>query len=227
MKELRVYKSNQLIEAGYKLSLMEQRLILTAIAQVDSRENIYPKISVTATQFASTYGMDLKNAYVELREAADALYERDIRYLDDKGSDTRVRWLFKRDYNNGEGSITLHLTPDIIPYLSQLKRNFTGYNLNNIAKLSSSYSIRLYELSKQYQPLKEREMSLQFLYSRLELSGAYSRFSNLKARVLEPALEEINLHTDIFVDYEVIRKGKTPTSIILNITQNPQQQLPL
>lgn len=72
-----VTKSNDLVIAAYKLTLNEQRLLLAAIAQIDPRKPMPRPITITAHDFADQYQLPVKQAYEALKEASNALYERD------------------------------------------------------------------------------------------------------------------------------------------------------
>src|SRR5690606_37989289 len=131
---LLVTKANDLISASYRLTLQEQRLLLAAIAQVDPRKPMPSKITVTAASFAEIYGVPIRFAYTNLKEAADSLYERDIQTFDGKNR-TRIRWVYKATYAEGEGRVTLNFTVDVIPYLSMLNSKLTSYDLRRVANL--------------------------------------------------------------------------------------------
>ena len=146
---LLVTKANDLISASYRLTLQEQRLLLAAIAQVDPRKPMPSKITVTAASFSEIYGIPIRFAYTNLKEAADSLYERDIQTFDGKNR-TRIRWVYKATYAEGEGRVTLNFTVDVIPYLSMLNSKLTSYDLRRVANLNSMHSFRLFELMMQF-----------------------------------------------------------------------------
>ena len=84
MKEFVVAKANALVQASYKLSLNEQRLVLACVAQLDSRKPL-PKdnlFTLQAADFAETYCIPVDQAYEALNEASNSLYERDIKVFD-------------------------------------------------------------------------------------------------------------------------------------------------
>ena len=53
--------------------------------------------------------------------------------------------------------------PQILPYLSNLKANFTQYLQSDISDVSGAYTIRFYELICQYRTIGKREVSIQDL----------------------------------------------------------------
>jgi plasmid replication initiation protein len=84
--DLLVTKHNSLIEASYKLTLNEQRLVLFCIAKLDTRKPI-PRdntFTITAKEFSETFGLEEKHAYEALDDAASSLYDRDIKTYDGK-----------------------------------------------------------------------------------------------------------------------------------------------
>ena len=144
-----VTKSNDLVQAAYKLTLNEQRLMLAAIAQIDPRKPMPRPITITASDFAEQYGIPIKQAYEALKEATSALYERDIKTFDGRFK-SRFRWVDQVDYLDGRGETKLYFTIHVQPYLAHLNKSFTTYELKRIADLSSTHSIRLFERLQQF-----------------------------------------------------------------------------
>jgi len=211
-----VTKSNHLIEAGYRLSLNEQRLVLAAISKLDGRKPM-PRdndFTITAQEFSSMFGVPLKKAYESLDAAASRLYERDIKAYDGKHKTReRFRWVDGVKYWDGDGKVTLSFSNKIIPYLTLLHTQLTSYDLKQITKLSTSYAIRFYELLIQFKSTGERYITLEKLKERLELTEQYSRFYNFKKRIIEPAINEINSNTELVVDWDVTKKGRVITGL--------------
>jgi plasmid replication initiation protein len=79
----------------------------------------------------------------------------------------------------------------------------------NVAKLRSIYSIRLYEFLIQYRSTGKLIIGLSDLKQRLELDGQYARFSNIKMRVLDPAVKELQEKSNLIIDWRAIKKGRT------------------
>lgn len=216
-EKLLVTKSNSLVEAGYKLTLNEQRLILMVISQLDGRKPI-PKngdFTITANEFAEAFNISVKQSYEILDEATSRLYERDIKTFDKKAKTRgRFRWVDGVKYWDGEGKVTLSISRHIAPYLSLLYQKFTTYDLKQVTKLTSSYSIRFYELLIQFLKTGERFISLDKVRTLFELTTEYPRFYDFKRRILKPSIDEINKYTDLVVDWDVKKKGRTITGLI-------------
>ena len=76
-----MYKANNLIDASYSLKTQAQKLILTCLSKIDSRNEIPKEITLTATEFSKIMKIDPKNAHRELYKAADALFKSSVLLL--------------------------------------------------------------------------------------------------------------------------------------------------
>ena len=113
--------------------------------------------------------------------------------------------------------------PTLKPYLLGLKSNFTPYWLENILPMKSGYSIRLYELLRSYLNIGECIYTLNDLRARLE--AEYDRWDNLKARIIDKAIEEINEYTDIHAEYQTIRESYSVVAVRFIITHQTRRQI--
>lgn len=211
MSNLTVVKHNKLIEASYSLTLAEQRVLLAAIAQVDSTAELLPGnvFHVCASDIIDL-ALDRQNAYRDLKVAINKLYSRSIKI---DGHDDEMRWIYRKTYDSNGGRATLYFSPEIIPYLSQLRANFTRYKLEHVAHFRSAYGIRLYELLVQWTSIGEREVELEWLRERLDLLDKYSSIKDLKARVIEPAMRDINDHSNLWVEFGQRKTGREVTHL--------------
>ncbi|CKF63558.1 Replication initiator protein [Streptococcus pneumoniae] len=120
----------------------------------------------------------------------------------------QVSWLSSAIYNRNKGTIDMRFDPLLKPFLLELSSKFTSYRLANVVKLKSTYAIRIYELLKQYEDLKERTISLENLRYYLDAMDVYPNYANFKQRVLKPSQKELNQKTDISFEFEEIKLGR-------------------
>ena len=222
-------QSNKLIEASHTLTLNEKRLVLCAASLFDSRKPP-PKdgyLTIRADTFAEVFGLDVKHAYEALDDAATKLFNRDIRRYAKGKVVERMRWVFHVKYKEGQGCVELGFSPTVLPHLTMLNREFTSYQLKQIGRLSSFYSVRLYELMSQFHKLGERECTLEQLRQMLDLGDKYQNIKDLRKRVLDPALKEINSCTDLTVIAEPRRCGRRIIGFLFTISKSDQLALPL
>ena len=216
-----VVKDNALIQASYTLGLSEQRLMLLAI--LEAREtgkgiDHTSLLRVHAHAYADQFGIDKNNAYEVMRDASKGLFDRYVTYHDKNpknGNDRsfHCRWVDKIGYEKATGTVFLRFTVDVVPLITRLENNFTSYEIEQVANLDSGYAIRLYELLIQWRITgKPPIFELQDFRRKLGVEDSqYKTMSNFKNRVLEPAIKQINEHTDIMAKYENIKKGRVIT----------------
>lgn len=205
-----VTKSNALIQASYKLNLNEQRLVLACVSQLDGRQPL-PKdnlFTLSASDFAETYGITMDQAYEALKEASSSLYERDIRVFDGKAKE-RFRWIYHVKYHDGDGKVTIGFSPTISPYLTMLNKQFTSYQIKRVASLNSAYSIRLFEMLAQYKNTGLFIVKLTEFKTWLELEDKYPRFFDLCRRIIEPAVKELTEKSNLVISWRAIKRGRS------------------
>ena len=224
--DLVVVKANSLIEASYRLSIDEVRILALTIGTMDPKSN--QKIfDFTVADFVREFPeISQDNAYKQIQAAIKRIYDRSVK-TEDKERITEFRWVSSRTYFKKEGRFRIAMTDEVMPYLTQLKGQFTQYQLKHIAYFNSAHSIRIYELITQYRSVGSREITVEKLKEWLQVEESYSRWNNFKARVLDPAISEINEKSDLFVEYEPIKKGRKVTGIEFSITyEKPVKKRP-
>ena len=210
-----VVKSNEVITASYKLTLNEQRIVLSCISKIDSMKELTKKDGVTIRvdeikDLLVTTRNGTGSLYKDLKTATERLYDRSIA-LDNEGS--KRRWVYEIKYNESEGDITLYFSPTIIPYLSELKGNFTKYKLEYVANFKSVYSIRIYELLCRWSFVGQKETEVDELKRLLGVEDKYTRTSNFLSRVVDISVKEINKFSNIKLDCGYRKTGRRITHI--------------
>ena len=221
MKNLNIVaKSNDLIEAQYKLSLNEQRLIILLSSVIQPDDDDFHDYDLRVTEFAIMFDIQsVKNIHALVEEAAKSLVGKRLDLSRGKEKEY-VAWLSHAKYIEGKGIINISFDKSLKPYLLQLKSHFTQYRLLYVVKFKSSYSIRLYELLKASEYLGNggvfyREFTLVDMKKFFGVeSGKYEIFSHFKSRIIEPSVREINLYSDVFVSsVEYIKEGRAVNKI--------------
>lgn len=221
MQDAQVYKANALVEASYRLSLYEQRIILACISQVRRDEPLTDQklYIISAQQISEMTGTRLGTAYQNLKAASERLFDRRVTLHEapnGQGS-TRVkltRWVQTVEYRDKEGTVALRFGTDMVPYLSQLTEQFTRYALADVAKMSSAHAIRLYELLAQWRGTGKREVTLKWLREALQLEDRYANIRDLKRWVIKPAIEQINEHSPLWVKWEQRKTGRRVSHLV-------------
>ena len=217
-----IVKDNALITASHKLGEVEQRLILLAILKgrefCDSVEQLKGKeLIIHADDYMQTFGVDRSVAYKALKQAVMGLFDAKwgYKYINDKGNKVvrYERFTQSAQYVEGEGTVSFRFADAIIPMLVELEKRFTSYEIEQVAELSSSYAMRLYEFFMQHLDKKTGkgwlDISLDDLRFRFGLLPAeYKRMFDFKKRVLEFSLKQINTKTDLSATYTQRKQGR-------------------
>ena len=212
-----VVKSNDLINARYDWTALQQRMILLMIAQLDLADEDFGTQRIDIAELVDRSGLSSNAYYERAAEAAEVLLDQKIYVRTDAG-----RW---RGYNllsfvePHPGHINARFNPDMRPFLLQLKRRFTRYILGHVLRFQSPYSVRIYEMAMQFQDIGHRTLELDELRETLDVASKYPRFYDFKRRILDQAVKEIARHTDHVVTYDVVKDGRTPVAIRLHIRQ--------
>lgn len=208
-----VVKSNELIMASYAMTVNEQRLLLACIGQIDSRQTLETEavftLSVEQARDLFYSKGDQRNAYRDLQEAAERLFERKVRIDLGGQKELLTRFVQSVRFDHDRGSVQVRFAHEILPYLSQLERNFTKYRLSNIVQLTSSHAVRIYELIVSWgtQGQWYKEMEIDEFRELLGLGEKYKQNGELRRFVTDKAIEQINENTDFELDIS-FRKSK-------------------
>ena len=224
--EYKITKSNYLIEASYKLTLNEQRLVLAAIAKIDPRKPL-PRggIKISAAEFGESFDIDKGYAYEALREGAERLYDRSITKIQGAMRDD-MRWIDRKaTYYEGDAYVILYFTQHIAPYLTLLHKKFTSYEMKKIAGLRSVYAIRLYEMFMRFKDNGEFVINLDEFKERLALGDKYKRWHDVRKRVIETAVQELEERVDLDIEWTPIKKGRAV--VRLSFSFGPSEQMRL
>jgi plasmid replication initiation protein len=216
--------ANKLLHAGYSLDINEQRLINLALSKINSKKSNPGKILIYPTEYAKCFGLSKHSVYEQLSSAAESLRDKSVTILDDSGEAFSIPWVSSAKYEKlkNQGSfINIEFSKEIEPYIFNIEGNFTELFFHNTVKLNTLASFRLYGLLNEvrnYKNYKRRGsvvMNLQLpeMKQKLFLSESYGAWRDFKSRVLLPAIEKINAHTDIRVTFKPQKIGNCITAI--------------
>lgn len=165
-----------------------------------------------------------KEAYFEIKEEAGKGFKFK--------SIVPIPYVEWTDYHD-EVKIEFHR--EIMPYLINLKKNFTQHALSEISELNSKYSIILYRWlsmnynqyehysvkggrrAEQVESYRNPSISVKELRIMTDTVNEYQRFTNFTKKILDIPLKEINDNTTFKVSYEKVKKGRSIDSIVFHI----------
>jgi plasmid replication initiation protein len=215
---LTVVKHNQMIEARYSMSIMEQRILLFLISQLDFKNPNITQVQILTADLINFFDISNQgNSFASIRSACQSLVSCKID-LSNTDAVHLINVFGEIYHKKGSGIINANFYPKIMPYLAELKSHFTKYKLSAVAKFKSEYSIRIYELLKmhEYQASNNnffKVIETPALRKILGITDKYKNFNNFETDVLKRATKEINEKSDINIEYKKIKKGKVITEI--------------
>lgn len=220
-----VKKSNELVEAQFRLPVVQQRLLLLIIAQIKPKVPILEKewYYVDAGLYSSIFEVDRGGAYKSIAKAADDLAEQWATLLDENGHPKQVRWIISKQYFKNEGRVGFQFHPSIIPFISNLHGRFTLYAIKNISQMKTSYGIPFYELISRRRDKSSQYFPLSTLRQKFGLEHTYCDWRDFKKRVIEPAMKDLNTEKGEFnVSWEPVVQGKKVQGV--NVSYAPKQK---
>lgn len=216
--KLRISKSKSLVEASYRLTLDEKRLVQYAITKVNPFKYYSGEAyCFNVLDFARCYKLNEKNCYRYANEALDQLFSRILTYWDDAKEMNVTCRLIINKFDDKKGVLGVRFSDEMHKMLINDK-DFLSYAIKHTVAFTSPSSMRIYEIllyQLQRSPIKRlvKKFNISEIKETLGLGDKYNRFADFKIRVLDPAKEQINKHSDIQISYAVIKAGRTPTHI--------------
>lgn len=227
MNNLTVVKTHRLIESAYSLSLLEQQMILFAIAHGREQDELMNgKIfTIRVSEFVRQFKIKDKNIYASLKEASDMFFNRRVRVVEynQLSKTTEVieyRWLQMHSYNDGEGTISIQFTDEVLKHITRIDgklQKYTEYGFLNVTGLKTLYAIRLYELLRKNSFTGKYLVDVDWIREHFDIGDKYERVRDITKYVIERSLEEINEKSDINASFECIRAGRVVTQYLFTI----------
>jgi len=244
IEKRKIVEHNDLITSVAKMDKTPLKIFELAVSYIDT-ENL-PKdniIYLSKAELFTFFKVDDKDKHGRFKKAIEKMQEQaffEIKEEKNKGFKFRrilpiptVEWT---DYDD---KVMIRFNQDIMPYLIELKQNFTKYALSEIMELNSKYSIILYKwLSMNYnqyehysvkggrradqvESYRNPSISVKELRIMTDTINEYKDMNNFTKKVLNKPLEEMNAHTSFNVTYEKVKKGRSIDSIVFHITKKP------
>ena len=242
LSKRKVVEHNSLITSIAKMDKTPLKMFELAVSLIDTENPPEDQtVYLSKRELFAFFQVDDSNKHSRFKEAVEKMQKQaffQIKKEHDKGfkfvSIVPIPYVEWTDYSD-EVKIEFHR--EIMPYLINLKTNFTQHALSDIAELNSKYAIILYRWlsmnynqydhysvkggrrEKQVESYRNPEISMHDLRQMTDTVDEYKRFYNFEKWVLKEPLSEITNHTTLNVTYEKIKKGRSIDSIVFHITK--------
>lgn len=230
-----VVQSNTLIDAAYRVTVEEMRLLYMALEKINPKaelvDGLMPEIVIPVKEYREAFGLRTHSLHDRLSEAANSLFAKPIitfEHNEKKGKLDKIKrsWFTSLAYDaEGEvSSIKLRFSPELRPFLYELTSNFTKIDFVQLARLDTPFSMRLFQWLHKYKGLRKskradgvfetEEFTIETLKYRTGLGDKYKEFKFFKRDILDPAITKINNQTDLSVTYRLVKEGRSVKSIV-------------
>jgi len=222
-----VAQHNALVNARFSFAPMQMRLFIALLTRIDFNDEEFQPQFIPFEELLHSKSKKGGSSYEAIADMCRDITKFTV-HIEELDEQTRKRkkkpvylnrpLMAQADYHGEMGGVVASFNPLIMPYLLQLREsgNFTTAEVEQLHKLKSPYSLRIYFLLREYGDFGKRTMTLEQLRFALDIDeNEYREFKNLKARVLDKAQDEIAT-TDIPFTYNVERSGRSAKSIIFS-----------
>lgn len=246
IRNKKIVQHNDLITSVAKMDKTPLKFFELAVACLDTKNIPDDKtVHVSKELLFSFFDVKSENKHSRFKEAILKVHEQAIFSMQEmnerkgKYEYQVISPLEKTSWNDYEDVVSFKFTESILPYLIELKENFTQYLLSDIAQLNSKYSIILYKwLSmnfnqfEYYQHTNNRReiqldeyqnpiITIEELRRLTNTENEYTHFPMFEKRILKVAEKEINQYTTLNISYEKIKVGRSINAIQFHITKKP------
>lgn len=220
-----VSQSNELIEADYsnsKLTANAMKIAKLVVAKISPADQELRLVRIKNTTIKQYFGYKATSKYnrfyKDIEAACERLNDQAISIQLPTGNTLNAFFISSWEIDNHSDETVFEISGRLKPYLLQLKSNYTTYQLRNIPKLTSTYSIRFYELLCRYRRIGKRQFEVEELKKKVGCS--YPSYGHFKKKALLKAQEHLLSATDLCFEFEEVKTGRKVTSIVFYIYPN-------
>ena len=197
------------------MSLTELRFFLMYISRINARNMDDRTVLIDIKDFENLFNVSFNSS--RFTEKIAQIMGRTVTIYEENDKVVLTLYSEFRWEKNNAKILEITCNDKMLPYLFQLKANYTTYIIENIAKLNSVQKIRLYEIMKQYEKMKFIDIELKKLQQMMDCE--ITNFSYFNRDTLKPAIKDINEYTDIMVSYEKILSCRKVVALKFTITK--------
>ena len=240
MEKRKVVEHNSLITSIAKMQKTALKMFELAVSCIDTenppKDNI---IYLSKKELFSFFDVSSASKHTRFKEAIEYMQKQaffQIKEEKNKGYEmTSIVPIPTVKWNSYNDDVMIQFNQFIMPYLIDLKAEFTQYKISELKELNSKYSLILYRWlamnysqyehysvkggrrAEQVEAYRNPSIIVKELREITDTINEYTRFQSFENRVLKNAIEEINAHTSFNVSYEKVKKGRSIDSIVFHI----------
>ena len=210
-----VKKSNTLCRASWApKSVWEARLVALIASKIHTEDEDFQTYEVPIEEVITDSHSRGKESYILIDKATDHAMDHKIKLKNKRGGWDKYNFFSKCSLDLTNNTITVRFDPDLKNHFIELKSNFTTYELTQFLLLPSTYSQRIFEITRSWKDQPEVEIPLPELHIMLNVPPSLkSDYKNFKRLVLVKSYNDIHKHTDLKYEWEPVKKGRKVVAI--------------
>ncbi len=219
----KTYVSNETINAAYDYTSREIDLLVKIIFLLTKEKDEAKRTTLRMTYSQIDPDGVAGSEYAEIRTAFIGLAKKPLEIWYKETNQFFISAVVNAvTLQRNSGVILVDIHPKICGIICDVKREFTGVEIESVLKLKSKYAKRIYILMCQFKSTGVRYLSIDDIRSILKLGDKYPNVNDMEKRVIAPALHEINHLTELRVSFEKNRSSRKITDLTFLIALKPE-----
>lgn len=241
-----VSEHNDLIRSTANMTSLSLKLFEIAVSAMDSREKQPShEVRVNKKQIYNALGIKGTSKNQQLSKALNTLRKSSNFEITTEQNgeihDIGITPVYYADNNYSSDYAVIRFAPEILPFITDLKKNFTQYQLNDILHLKNKYAVSMYRWftmnyrqyeyyansgkrrEDQIEKYANPEITLEELRKLTGTEKKYSAFYDVRRYIIDPICNEITKHTKYNVTYDRIKSGRKIVAIKFHISKKGEK----
>lgn len=203
-----IVKSNVLVNAEYRLTVTQMRIIYMMAMQVSPEDEDFKTYYLRTKDFQEELGISGNSLHERMVDIVKDMIQNAIQIRDEENNVDQFPPIIRSQHKSKNGIIALQFHPELRGHMIQLKENFTSFYDHHVLSLRSFNSMRIYELIKQYEKIGRRVIDVIDLRKMLQLENKYRSYNMFKKKVILKAQDDTRKYCDITFDFNEIKKSR-------------------
>ena len=241
-----VSEHNDLIRSTANMTSLSLKLFEIAVSAMDSREKQPShEVRINKEQIYNALGIKGTSKNQQLSKALNTLRKSSNFEITTEQNgeihDIGITPVYYADNNYSSDYAVIRFAPEILPFITDLKKNFTQYQLNDILHLRNKYAVSMYRWftmnyrqyeyyansgkrrENQIEKYANPEITLEELRKLTGTEKKYSAFYDVRRYIIDPICNEITKHTKYNVTYDRIKSGRKIVAIKFHISKKGEK----
>lgn len=243
-----VSEHNDLIRSTANMTSLSLKLFEIAVSAMDSREKQPShEVRINKEQIYNALGIKGTSKNQQLSKALNTLRKSSNFEITTEQNgeihDIGITPVYYADNNYSSDYAVIRFAPEILPFITDLKKNFTQYQLNDILHLKNKYAVSMYRWftmnyrqyeyyansgkrrEDQIEKYANPEIALEELRKLTGTEKKYSAFYDVRRYIIDPICNEITKHTKYNITYDRIKSGRKVVAIKFHISKKGEKKV--